>query len=320
MKIDLFIVYLFISILVAYFFPQLAIFEGGTVLDIITSVGVLLIFFFYGLKLSFGEIKSGLKNWKLHILVQLATFLLFPCLILAFRPLVGSYISEHTWLGFFFLAALPSTVSSSVVMVSLAQGNVPAAIFNASISGLIGVLITPLWMSLFLNFTQENVLLDVYSGLIIEIILPVIIGLLLQKYWGTWAKTNSKYLSNFDKTIILLIVYGSFAHSFADGIFKSLSTSYLVGMFLGVVMLFIITYCLLLILSKYVLRFNREDQITLLFCGSKKSLTHGSVFGKFIFLNNPYMGLYFLPLMIYHAFQIFIITFIAQRYSNKSAK
>lgn len=317
MKIDLFIVYLLLSILVAYFFPHLATYQDGDFLGIVTSMGVSLIFFFYGLKLSFGQIKSGLKNWKLHVVVQLATFVLFPLLVLLFRPFVGTFISENTWIGFFFLAALPSTVSSSVVMVSLAKGNVPAAIFNASISGLIGVIVTPIWMSLFLNFTTENVLADVYGGLILEIILPVILGLLLQKYWGSWAAKHNKKLSSFDKSIILLIVYSSFAHSFEKGIFSSLGKVFILELFIAVIILFSLVYSVLYLLSKYLLHFSEEDQISALFCGSKKSLTHGSVFGKFIFLNNPYAGLYFLPLMIYHAFQIFIITFIAQRYHNR---
>jgi sodium/bile acid cotransporter 7 len=269
------------------------------------------------LKLSFEQIKSGLKNWKLHLVVQLATFIIFPLIVLLSRPLIGEFISENTWIGFFFLATLPSTVSSSVVMVSVAKGNVPAAIFNASISGLIGVAITPLWMSLFLDFTTENVLMDVYGGLILEIILPVIVGLLLQNYWGSWASRHSKKLSSFDKSVILLIVYSSFAHSIENGIFSTLSNRYLFQLFVAVILLFGLIYVLLYFLCKYILKFNEADQITALFCGSKKSLTHGSVFGKFIFMNNPYAGLYFLPLMIYHAFQIFIITFIAQRYHKK---
>lgn len=316
MKFDFFIVYLLISIVIAYFFPHLAIYRDGAVLEILTSVGVSLIFFFYGLKLSFQQIKSGLSNWKLHVVVQLSTFLLFPILVLLFRPFIGIFLSEHSWMGFFFLAALPSTVSSSVVMVSLAKGNVPAAIFNASISGLIGVAITPLWMSLFLDFTTENVLFDVYAGLMLEIILPVVLGLLLQRFWGGWATKNSKMLSNFDKSVILVIVYNSFAHSFDNGVFDTLSRAFVIELFVAVIFLFILVYALLYILCKYVLYFSLPDMITTLFCGSKKSLTHGSVFGKFIFMNNPYTGIYFLPLMIYHAFQIFIITFIAQRYSK----
>ncbi|WP_410528265.1 bile acid:sodium symporter [Sphingobacterium sp. T2] len=194
------------------------------------------------------------------------------------------------------MAALPSTVSSSVVMVSLAKGNVPAAIFNASISGLIGVLITPLWMSFFLVFRTENVFVDVYVGLFTEIILPVMLGLLLQRYAGNWARKHSKALSTFDRLVILLIVYGSFAHSFVDGIFGEVGYKHLVFVAVGVVVLFILVYWLTHLVSK-LLGFSREDEITALFCGSKKSLTHGSVFGKFLFVNNPYAGLYFLPIM-----------------------
>lgn len=317
MKFDSFIFFLFLSIVLAYFFPQLAVYNEGDLLGYITTIGVSLIFFFYGLKLSFGDIKSGLSNWKLHLLVQGTTFLLFPILILLFYPLIETVPQKHFWISFFFLAALPSTVSSSVVMVSIAKGNIPAAIFNASISGLIGVIITPLWMSLFLDFQSENVFTDVYLGLIKEIILPVALGLFLQRYLGSWAMKYSKRLSQFDKAIILLIVYGSFAESFVSGVFSAISSLYLLYIFIGVGLLFVAVYLIVFLLSKYVFKFNEPDQITALFCGSKKSLTHGSVFGKFLFVNNPNAGLYFLPLMIFHAFQIFIVTIIAQRYHSK---
>src|SRR5690606_17324768 len=133
------------------------------------------------------------------VVVQLVTFILFPLLVLPFKPFIADAVQENFWLSFFFLAALPSTVSSSVVLVSIAKGNVPAAIFNASISGLIGVIITPLWMSLFLDFQTENVFGDVYWGLIREIIIPVILGLLLQRYLGAWASKYSMRLAQFDK-------------------------------------------------------------------------------------------------------------------------
>lgn len=217
----------------------------------------------------------------------------------------------------FFLAALPSTVSSSVVMVSIARGNVPAAIFNASISGLIGVVVTPLWMGLFLDFHTDHVFADVYWGLIREIILPVILGLWLQRYFGMWANRHSKSLSLFDKTVILLIVYSSFAESFTSGVFEEVSRVYLVWVLVGVVVFFAVVYVLLWMLVKYVFRFTLADQITAIFCGSKKSLTHGSVFGKFLFVNNPLAGLYFLPIMLFHAFQIFVVTIIAQYYHTK---
>lgn len=320
LKFDGFILAILCFIIIAYFFPQFYLWQEGRALAWLTSVGVSLIFFFYGLKLSFQQLKTGLRNWKLHLLVQGVTFILFPLLLLPFYPFVQGGLQYDFWLSFFFLAALPSTVSSSVVMVSIARGNIPAAIFNASISGLIGVVITPLWMQFFLDFGEIDVFGDVYWGLIKEIIIPVVGGLLLQPYLGKWASKYNRQLTLFDKSVILLIVYSSFAESFVSGVFESTGKLYLLWIFVGVVLLFSFVYGLVYILTKFVFKFNREDRITALFCGSKKSLTHGSVFGKFLFAHSASAGLYFLPLMIFHAFQILVVTVIAQRYHNEIDK
>src|SRR5690625_2805083 len=138
MKLDGFLVSILIVVVLAYFFPGLAADESSFTIDAISTAGITLIFFFFGLRLSPEKIRSGLSNRKLHLLVQSSTFVLFPLIILLFKPLVQTEYGETIWLACLFLAALPSTVSSSVVMVSIARGNLPAAIFNASISGLIG--------------------------------------------------------------------------------------------------------------------------------------------------------------------------------------
>ena len=81
-KIDRFVLSIILVICIAYFFPQWGI-EGSAIpIDTISGVGIALIFFFYGLKLSPTKLKAGLKNWKLHLLVQGATFLIFPLLVL----------------------------------------------------------------------------------------------------------------------------------------------------------------------------------------------------------------------------------------------
>lgn len=313
LKLDGFILALIAMIVLAYIYPHAIEIWNGKLISSLSTIGVALVFFFYGLKLSFSEIKHGMKNWKLHLSVQLFTFGLFPLLVLLFRPLVHTETQEQFWLSFYFLAALPSTVTSSVVMVSIAHGNMPAAIFNASISGLIGVAVTPLLMHFFLEVEEVNVFAELYIGLLFEVILPVILGLMMQKYWGNWAHKYSKHLTNFDKGVVLLIVYSSFSESFISDVFHTIGSTYLLGLFSAVVVLFFTSYFIIKFIVRYFLKFNREDRISALFCGSKKSLTHGSVFAKFLFANNPKMGLYFLPLMVYHAFQIFVVTIIAQR-------
>ncbi len=311
-KVDLFVLALLGAILLAYFFPEGGREQNPIPLDLITSIGVSFIFFFYGLKLSPAKMKEGLRNWKLHVLIQATTFVLFPLIVLSFYPLVTTSESRDFFLAFLFLAALPSTVSSSVVMVSIAKANIPAAIFNASISGLIGIGLTPLWMGFFISKTQVDFnFTAIYMKLFIEIVLPVLFGLFLQRYLGNFTQRNARFLTLFDKSIIWIIVYKSFAESFDKHVFSSLSFGEISWIFLCVSALFFVIYSCIGFLSKR-FNFNREDRITAQFCGTKKSLVHGTVFSKILFSGQA-MGTILLPLMIFHAFQLFVISAIASK-------
>ncbi|WP_446051349.1 bile acid:sodium symporter family protein, partial [Zobellia laminariae] len=285
LKVDGFVLSVIAVIGIAYVFPQWGTPESKIPIDTISAIGISLIFFFYGLKLSPTKLKAGIKNWKLHLLVQGSTFLIFPLLVLIFRPFIQNEAQETIWLAFFFLAALPSTVSSSVVMVSMAKGNIPAAIFNASISGIIGVVLTPLWMGLFVQSAQTDFdFTDIYIKLFVQIILPVVVGILLQRFLGEFAQKYNKRLTLFDKSVILLIIYKSFAESFEGDIFSTVSVLDLLMLFVAVLILFGIVFSLTGFLAKK-MRFNTADQITAQFCGTKKSLVHGTVFSKIIFGN-----------------------------------
>ncbi|GGZ91449.1 bile acid:sodium symporter family protein [Algibacter mikhailovii] len=317
MKIDRFVIAIIIVMALAYFFPFWGSKESPLPLSSIGRIGISLIFFFYGLKLSLGQIKDGLKNWKLHVLVQASTFILFPLLVIIFKPLIAIEEGQSLWLPFLFLAALPSTVSSSVVMVSMAKGNIPAAIFNASISGLIGVVITPLWMGLFLpQSTGDFDFSTIYLKLITEILVPVVLGLMLQRFWGKYARKYQKQLTTFDKAVILLIIYKSFAQSFINQIFSAVSIFDLLLILGALMVLFYIVYYLIGYISK-ALGFTIEDRITAQFCGTKKSLVHGTVFSAILFPPSFPMGLILLPLMIFHAMQIFIISIMALKLSQR---
>ncbi|MDO7173013.1 bile acid:sodium symporter family protein [Mariniflexile sp. AS56] len=317
MKIDKFVLCIIAVIGVAYVFPDWGTAHSQIPIDTICTVGISFIFFFYGLKLNPDKLKSGLKNWKLHLLVQASTFIIFPLIVLAFYPLLQTQEQEVLWLAFFFLATLPSTVSSSVVMVSIGKGNVPAAIFNASISGIIGIAVTPLWMGLFVDSSGTQFdFTEIYTKLILQIILPVVIGLLLQRFLNAFANKHSSKLTLFDKSVILLIIYKSFAQSFYENIFSEVSSLDLVFMLVAVLVLFFIAFFITKLIAEK-LNFNKEDQITAQFCGTKKSLVHGTVFSKILFGNTAAIGIVLLPLMLFHAIQIVIISFIAAKLGKR---
>jgi solute carrier family 10 (sodium/bile acid cotransporter), member 7 len=100
-------------------------------------------------------------------------------------------------------------------------------------------------------------------------------------------------------------------------LFKEVSVSILVLITIGVLLLFVLLYAILLFITKK-LNFSEEDKITTLFCGSKKSLVHGTVFSNVMFKGSSSLGIILLPIMIYHALQIVIISFIAQKYGSRN--
>jgi len=311
-----FLVAILIAILLAWLKPSWGVSEGNFSLEKLSGYGVSVIFFFYGLTLSFQKLKAGLADWRMHIVVQLSTFLLFPLLIMAIKPLFGDD-AGLLWLSIFYLASLPSTVSSSVVMVSVAEGNIPAAIFNASISSLLGIFITPLWMSLFLESANGNFdLSSIILKLVLQVLLPVIIGILLHSRLGAFAEKNRSRLKFFDQSVILLIIYVSFCQSFYNHVFDDLGTNELFFLGTGMVALFLAVFGLMNLVSRW-FKLKRENRITVLFCGSKKSLVHGTVMSKVLFAQSASTGMILLPLMLYHALQLILASIIAQRMASR---
>lgn len=311
--LDWFLFAILAVVLMAYFVPEPGLMTHPLSLAELANYGVSGIFFFYGLKLNAEKLKQGLGNWKMHVVIQLTTFLVFPLLILSIKPFFGSPVAQELWLGIFFLATLPSTVSSSVVMVSLAGGNIPAAIFNASISALIGVVITPLWLGLFLRPDSANFdMTGIALKLTLQVLVPVIIGILLNKPLGYLAGRYKNSLKLFDQIIILLIVYTSFCKSFADHLFANLNLLTLLLLATGMLALFLVTLFFMNRVSKF-LKFNKQDTITVMFCGSKKSLVHGTVMSGILFAGNPIAGILLLPLMLYHALQLVAASLLAKR-------
>jgi sodium/bile acid cotransporter 7 len=314
--LDWFLGAIIMMVILAYYFPSFGLVQEPVSLEEIANYGVSGIFFFYGLKLSTDKLKQGLSNWKMHIVIQATTFILFPLIALLVKPLFGAD-DQHLWLGIFYLAALPSTVSSSVVMVSIANGNIPSAIFNASISSLIGLFMTPLWVGLFIaSDTGHFDAWSIVGKLCLQVLLPLIIGMLLNKPLGWFADKYKTALKIFDQSIILVIIYTSFCKSFALNLFKDLSFVELVLLMVGLMGFFFVVVFITNFISK-MLGFSKADNITVIFCGSKKSLVHGTVMSKVLFTQSSIVGIILLPLMIYHALQLIAASVMAQRFVKK---
>ena len=110
----------------------------------ITNIAVGLLFFLHGARLSREAVIAGLTHWKLHLTIFSATFLMFPLLGMALKPVLEPLVTPELYLGILFLCCLPATVQSAIAFTSMARGNVPAAVCSASASSLLGIFLTPL--------------------------------------------------------------------------------------------------------------------------------------------------------------------------------
>jgi sodium/bile acid cotransporter 7 len=307
------------AIFLAYLVPDFGSSASQVPWKILTDLGIALVFFFYGVKLNPEQLKTGLSNWKLHVLIQACTFLFFPIIVIVLMQF-APWIEGDFQKGISFLSVLPSTVSASVVMVSIAGGNLPAAIFNASISSLIGVLISPIWMGWILEGSSIEMDFWVSFGeLSLKVLLPVLLGLFFHQILFSKIEKYLSKLKYLDQTVILMIVFTSFAQSFSQEIFTPYSIFSLLKVGISMLGLFFMIWGLLEGLAR-IFGFGREDRITALFCGSKKSLVQGVVIGKIIFPDPAIFGLVLLPVMLYHIQQLIVGSILAGIFSKRSKK
>lgn len=277
-------------------------------------------FFLHGVALSFPSLKAGALNWRLHLLVQASTYLMFPLLGFLAVMLLDDRVPAGLSLGFFYLCALPSTVSSSVAFTSAARGNVAGAVFNATLSSLLGVVLTPLWIGVVLKTAGQAldygpVIFDLFRWLI----LPLVLGQLARPLIGVWVQRHKAKIGLADRATILVLVYTSFCDSFTQGVWANNALLMLVGVGLGSALILaaaigVTTW------SARALGFSAEDRITAIFCGSKKTLASGVPMAKLIFGAHPAIGLILLPIMVYHSLQLLVCGVFAERWSKRPAE
>ena len=281
--------------------------------NLLTQLAVGLLFFMHGAKLSREAVLSGITHWRLHLTVACCTFLLFPLLGFLLKPVLVQLITPELYLGILFLCLLPSTVQSSIAFTSMARGNVPAAICSASVSNILGIFITPLLVGLLLTQTQsQHGSLDSTLNIVYQLLLPFIAGQIAQRWIGGWVNRNKGTLKYVDQSSVLLVVYTAFSEAVISGLWQQTPLPTLAGLMVVNMVLLAIVLASTTLLSRR-LGFDRQDEITIVLCGSKKSLVSGVPMAKVLF-SGGMIGQIVLPLMLFHQLQLMVCAVLAQRY------
>jgi len=318
MRRNWFLIGMFSAVLLATVFPEFGSRDGAMHADLAANLGISCIFLFHGMALSTQRLRDGMSRWKLHLLVQALTFVIFPLLWFPFRLAFAGVIPEGLMLGFLYLCALPSTISSSVAMTAIAKGNVPAAIFNATLSSLIGIFLTPAIVSLVTGFGGgvSLPLGHTIANVSLMLLLPFVVGQALRPFVAGFMTRYKKYINTFDKLVILMLVYGTFCDSVTSGLWTQNGFKELALTMVGAALLLAIGLFLSDRLARR-LGLPIDDRITAIFCGSKKTLASGVPMARLLFGANPALGLIVLPLMFYHPLQLFVCSIVAGRFAAR---
>ena len=309
---DGFLLAIVTSAVLSSFFPARGL--GMTLLHGASTVAIFLLFFLYGARIAPREALRGLAHWRLHLTILSFTFLLFPLIGLALRPLSGTWLSPQLYSGLLYLCLVPSTVQSSIAFTSIARGNVAGAIVSASASNLLGVFVTPALVVLVMAGANGRVGLGQIGDIVVQLLLPFVLGQVSQRWTAGFVKTHNAPLKLVDRGVVVLVVYTAFSQGMSEHMWSQVNGPQLVVL----VAVCLALLALMLVVTWYVpkrMGFSREDNIAIQFCGTKKSLATGLPMAQVLFAGTG-IGLLVLPLMIFHQAQLMACSVLAQRYAR----
>lgn len=276
----------------------------------VADLGIIVLFFLHGARLSRQAVWDGARNWRLHLAVAGMTFVLFPLLGVGMRALPG--LDPELAIGLLFLTLLPSTVQSSIGFTAIARGNVAAAVCSASFSNLAGILLTPLLVAVLITGKSGGVSWHMVLTIVGQLLVPFLAGHLLRPWIGGWVARQKRMLAFVDKGSILMVVYTAFGAAVADGLWSRVSAA-------DLAMIVVLSVAVLAVvmgigrLLALTMKLPRADAIVLQFCGSKKSLASGVPMAGVLFAPEQ-VGAILLPVVIFHQVQLIVCAVLAQRY------
>lgn len=318
LKIDQFLITMLLVIGIASIFPC----EGEVKVGFkyLTVAAIALLFFMHGAKLSREAIMAGIRHWRLHLLVFSSTFIVFPILGLGMHFMVPEWMSPTVYMGFLYLCALPATVQSAIAFTSVAGGNVAAAVCSASASSILGVFLSPILVGMLMDADGSQAVdtFNAIGSILLQLMLPFVVGHLARPLIEKWINRHRKLINITDRSSILLVVYVAFSEAVVEGIWQKID-AYSLLMICVVSCLLLLVIIVMNIAAARLLKFSKPDEITIVFCGSKKSLANGVPMANVLFPASV-VGVILLPLMIFHQIQLMVCAVLAQRYANQGAK
>jgi sodium/bile acid cotransporter 7 len=189
----------------------------------------------------------------------------------------------------------------------MARGNVTTAIFNAVLTNMAGVFLSPLLLTLLLRGSGKPLPADqviaIFLSLAAKVLLPFAVGQLLRLRLHAFAARHRAALSSSSGALILVVVFAAFCKAAGNESLRAhawqlpVPLAYLAG---SNVVLMALAY-----LVARVLRLAPGDVIAVAFTAPQKTIAVGVPLITTYFASQPeVLGLALLPILFYHPWQL----------------
>ncbi len=265
---------------------------------------IICIFLLSGLTIDSSKLLHSIKNWQLHLWIQIISFLIFPVVIIVTAVLTNSNdLGNLIYVGFIVLACIPTTITSCVVFTRNAGGNEEASLFNATLGNILGIFITPMLIYFLIGASIELDPIAAIKKLTVLVILPFLTGQVCRNFLSF--SVNPALAKNGSNWMILSIMLIAFINAFDTGINLS---------FIDFVYISILSLILKLVLTGLswygsalnAPHFNLADRKCLTITATQKTLALGLPIVTVLFANNPNLAVISFPIIAYHTIQLII--------------
>lgn len=314
------------AVALAFAFPQWGAAKGPLQANIISKLGIMLIFFLQGLALPTHELRTGLRDWRLQGFILLWIFVGNALLLGGIAGLLLLGGQRDLAAGFAYLALLPTTISSAVALTASAGGRVAVSLFGTTVSNIIGVFWVPLGCVLI--FAADGtpliqIVVPLLLKLAVLILLPMAAGRGLHPFThrSPHYRRVQPFFRHINNGIIAFIVFTAFSQSILEDAWQRVPGASLLLLLVAVVAA-IGTLHALVWLSSGKLDCGYPSRIAVLYTASQKTLATGVPMALLIFSNEDLhssinLGLLLLPLMCFHPLQLLLGAMLAPHLNRK---
>lgn len=313
LRLDPMIVLLLAAVALASLFP--AVGEAREGAQQVSNAAIFVLFLLNGMRLARADVLAGIGNWRYLTALFLWCYGAMAVAGLALAQAELRFLPASVALGFLYLGTLPSTVQSATAYSSLAGGNVATSVVSAAFLNILGVFVTPPLFSLLgggdtLQWGMEGLM---KIGVIL--ILPFVLGQLLQARAKPWIDRNATVVSRMDRMAIAIAVYVAFSGAVEQGLWSRLDGTAWLALLAGITVLLTFAFGGAWLVGG-VMGLARGERIAFFFAGAHKSTAMGAPLAMVLFPPAS-AGLLMVPMLVYHLLQLTISAPFATRLSAR---